>query len=158
MIAMLAGALLASAAFAQSEQWLVLETVEGGRPVIVSAPRQFPNGPTRETYPWVTSIDWPYALRDRGMPGDALLDQMLRLEEEVERVVMSKGLGRLAITRTGNGLREWTYYVKERSVAEVEIASVLKASAPAAVTFSVRKEAEWTTLREILSNVQEERK
>ena len=155
---MLAGALLASAVSAQSEQWLVLETVEGGRPVIVSAPKQFPNAATRESYPWVTSIDWPYPVRDRGMPGDALLDQMLKFEEEVERAVMATGRGRLAMTRTGNGLREWTYYVKERSVAEVEIASVVKASAPATVTFSVRKEAEWTSLRDVLSNVQEERK
>jgi hypothetical protein len=126
--------------------------------VIVSAPRQFPNAPTRESYPWVTSIDWPYPVRDRGMPGDELLDQMLKFEEELERVVVSKGLGRLALTRTGNGLREWTYYVKERSVAEIDIASVVKASAPATASFAVRKEADWATLRDVLSNVQEERK
>jgi len=139
----------------QSEQWQVLETVEAGRPVIVSVPKVLPNSATREDFPWVTSIEWPYPNRDRGMPADSLLDEMYKLESEVERVAVSKNLCRLAITRTGNGLREWTYYAKDRKVAEEQIANLVKAGFPETVRVSVRKEPEWKTLRDVLANVQD---
>lgn len=139
---------------AQSEQWQVLETVEAGRPVIVSVPKQLPNSATREDYPWVARIEWSYPVRERGMPPDALLDEMYKLENEVERSVVSKNLCRLAMTRTGNGLREWTYYAKDRRVVEEQIAKIIEAGFPA-VRISVRKEAEWTTLRDVLANVQD---
>ena len=145
----------AAAATAQSEQWQILETAESGRPVIVSVPKQLPNSTTREDFPWMTSIEWPYPIRERGMPPDALLDEMYKLESEVERGVASKNLCRLVITRTGNGLREWTYYAKERKVAEVDIASIVKAGFPGTVRVSVRREPEWTTLRDVLSSIQD---
>jgi hypothetical protein len=144
----------AGAAISQSEQWQILETAESGRPVIVSVPKQLPNSTTREDFPWVTSIEWRYPIRERGMPADALLDEMYKLESELERGVASKNLCRLVITRTGNGLREWTYYAKDRKVAEVDIANIVK-SFPDTVRISVRREPEWTTLREVLSNIQD---
>lgn len=145
----------AGPSIAQSEQWQILETAEAGRPVIVSVPKQLPNSATREDFPWVMSIEWPYPVRDRGMPPDALLDQMYKLESEVERGVASKNLCRLVITRTGNGLREWTYYARDRKVAEVDIANIIKADFPASVRVNVRREPEWTTLRDVLSSIQD---
>jgi hypothetical protein len=117
-------------------------------------PKHLPNSTTREDLPWVTTIEWRYPIRERGMPADALLDEMYKLESEVERGVASKNLCRLVITRTGNGLREWTYYAKDRKVAEVDIANIVK-SFPDTVRISVRREPEWTTLREVLSNIQD---
>ena len=89
------------------------------------------------------------------MPADSLLDEMYKLESEVERVAVSKNLCRLAITRTGNGLREWIYYAKERKVGEEEIANIVKAGFPSTVRVNVRKEPEWKTLRDVLANVQD---
>jgi len=142
-------------ALSQSEQWQILETAEAGRPVIVSVPKLLPNSATREDFPWVTTIEWPYPNRDRGMPADSLLDEMYKLESEVERVAVSKNLCRLAITRTGNGLREWTYYAKDRKVGEQDIANLVKAGFPDTVRVNVRREPEWTTLRDVLANVQD---
>ena len=155
--AILASTMLGHAgrAISQSEEWQIVETVESGRPVIVSVPKRLPNSATREDFPWVTTIEWPYPVRDRGMPSDPLLDEMYKLENEVERVAVSRNLCRLAITRTGNGLREWTYYAKDRKVAEVDITNIVKASFPDTVRVSVRKEPEWTTLRDVLANVQD---
>ena len=145
----------AGPSLSQSELWQVLETEEAGRPVIVSVPKRLPNSATREDFPWLARIEWPYPIRERGMPPDALLDEMYKLEAEVERVAVSRNLCRLAVTRTGNGLREWTYYAKDRKVGEEVIANVVKAGFPATVRVSVRSEPEWTTLREVLVNVQE---
>src|SRR5581483_1322523 len=128
----------AGPSFSQSEQWQVLETAEAGRPVIVSVPKQLPNSATRQDFPWLASIEWPYAVAGRGMPSDALLDEMYRLESEVERGVASRNLCRLVITRTGNGLREWTYYARDRNIAEVDIAEIVKANSPASVRLNVR--------------------
>ena len=156
-LAFAAGILLgyAASSISQSEQWQVLETEEAGRPVIVSVPKRLPNSATREDFPWLTTIEWPYPIRERGMPPDALLDEMYKLEAEVERVAVSRNLCRLAVTRTGNGLREWTYYAKERKVGEEQIASIVKANFPATVRVRVRREPEWTTLRDVLTNVEE---
>ena len=123
--------------------------------MIVSVPKQLPNSATREDFPWVTSIEWRYPIREGGMPPDALMDEMYKLENAVERAVVSTNLCRLAITRTGNGLREWTYYAKDRKVAEVDIANIVKAGFPANVKVSVRREPEWTTVRDVLTNIQD---
>jgi hypothetical protein len=78
---------------------------------------------------------------------------MYTLEEELERQVISKHLSVHAITRTGHGVREWTYYAKNREVAENPIANVVKASPAVAIKVAVRQEPEWTSLHEVLSNM-----
>ena len=65
-----AAAFLAAGASARGTAKHPTRPNESGRPVIVSVPKRLPNSATREDFPWVASIEWPYPVRDRGMPSD----------------------------------------------------------------------------------------
>ena len=142
---------------ADTGQWLILETSEAARPVVVSARHQIPDDAVRAAFPWMTRIEWRYPVLERGMPPPDLLRGMYALEEELERQVEAKDLSMLALVRTGNGLRTWTYYAKDREVAELQIGGIVKARSAASITL-VRQEPEWASLREVLSNVRDAQK
>lgn len=132
--------------------WMILETTEGERPITVSARQDFPDA-TMRAFPWVTTIEWHYPIRDRGMPSEDTLKGMRALEDELKREVLSKGLSVHALTRTGNGLRKWTYYVTDRKVAENQFAQAAKASSAETIRVTVLEEPEWTSLRDVFNNV-----
>jgi hypothetical protein len=135
--------------------WLILETTEAGRPVIVSARKEVPGPDIRRQFPWATTIEWYYPAVGRGMPSDELLKNMYAFEREIESRVVATQLSMHALTRTGNGLREWTYYVIDRRVAEDQMAELAKASPAETISVKVHQEPDWTALQNVLSNIRE---
>lgn len=147
--------LVACAPKSERSHWLILETTEAGRPVIVSARKDLPSPEVRRQFPWATTIEWFYPVGERGMPSDELLKSMYAFEDRLETQVVMQQLSMLALTRTGNGLREWTYYAKEKGVAENQITSLAKASPAHTIRVKVHEEPTWSSLQDVLSNVRE---
>jgi hypothetical protein len=141
----------------EQERWIILDSTESGRPVVISARASMPTPDVRGEFRWVTSVRWYYPITDGGMPNEQQLRAMHALEDEVESHVVAAHLSMLALTRTGNGLREWIYYVKDRRVAEDEITRFVRASAEN-IQVMVREEPEWTSLHDILSRVDKGRR
>ena len=113
-----------------------------------------PEASVRREFPWAAVIEWRYQITEHGMPPSELLKSMYALEDQMERQIEGTKLALLAMTRTGNGLRRWTYYVSSRKVAENEMAALVKASEAETVRLSVVEEPDWTALRDVLSRVQ----
>ena len=137
------------------ENWRILETTEAGRPVVVSARQEMPGPDIRQQFPWATTIEWYYPAVGRGMPSDELLKSMSTFQKEVESRVVGTQLSMHALTRTGNGLREWTYYVKDRQVADDQIADLAKATSAGTIRVKVRQEPDWSALQNVLSKIHE---
>ena len=150
--------LVACASKPERGHWLILETTEAGRPVILSARQDMPSPDVRRQFPWATTIEWYYPVVERGMPSDELLKSMYAFEDQLETQVVMQQLSMLALTRTGNGIREWTYYAKERGVAENQIANLAKASPAQTIRVKVREEPDWSSLQDVLSNIREARR
>jgi hypothetical protein len=147
---MIAGLLAACKPVAEPGSWVVIDSAESARPVVVTARPGLPPADLRAEFRWVTSVKWYYPVTDKGMPSVQQLKTMLELEDEIESHVVARQLSMLALTRTGNGLREWVYYAKERRVGEDEIAGLARASGEN-IQVMVREEPEWTSLRNVLS-------
>jgi uncharacterized protein DUF695 len=136
-------------------KWVLLETTEAGHRVIVLAIEQIPKLQVRAAFPWETKIRWQYTIDDAGMPSDEVLKSMYTLEDDLDRVVVSNQQAVLAMTRTGNGSREWTYYAKSREVVEREIKDIVKSSPASTIRVTLAEDSQWTSLTDVLSKVVE---
>lgn len=100
----------------ESPSWVVLQYEDEGRPFVMKAMETLPPDQDRARFPWLTVIGWHYADADAtGFPEADTLAQMERLEEAVE-TLEQKGLCRFVYSKTGQGQREFVYYIGDRDV------------------------------------------
>ena len=99
---------------ASKANWSVAEGERNGLPLIVRFIAEMPDQETREAYRWLTVISWSYVPGERGMPSREDNQRMYDLEDALEASLESKGYCIQVISRTGDGTREWSYYIRER--------------------------------------------
>jgi hypothetical protein len=96
------------------ELGIIGETNEDGLPVIYRLVDELPGADVRNSLPWLTVISWRYDREARnGMPPVAINDRMIALERAIDEIEASS-LCRHAYSRTGNGLKEFAYYITDR--------------------------------------------
>jgi hypothetical protein len=99
---------------ASETNWSVAEGERNGLPVIVRFIAEMPSAETRGAYRWLTVISWSYAPGESGMPRPEDNQRMYDLEDALEASLESKGYCIQVISRTGGGIREYSYYIRER--------------------------------------------
>jgi len=67
------------------------------------------------------------------------------------RALVDSRLCLLAMTRTGNGLRRWTYYISQQRVALTRLNTAVDSRPSVRLLLDVREEADWASLRTVLS-------
>ena len=98
------------------ELGVIGRTTEDGLPVIYRLVDELPGEADREHFAWLTVISWRYGREARnGMPPTAVNEQMIALELEIDKVEAAS-LCRHAYSRTGNGLKEFAYYITNRDL------------------------------------------
>ena len=133
--------------------WLVLRSQEDNRPVIVSVRQTLPSAETRKHYVTATTLEWHYPVKGKGMPSDELLRNMYFFEEQLDQALVQKRLAVLAVTRTGNGLRRWIYYLPEGGPAITSLNDLVAQHRGTIKFVSAAHESEWQSLSEILVSV-----
>jgi hypothetical protein len=150
-VVLLAVLLLMGAAHAQKAAdgpWIVVDGTENGEAVTTMARQKAPDDATRGRFPMELTIEWRYGMEHRGMPSPEMLQDMYALEDALEKALEEKGLAILGLARTGNGVRRWTYYAAGNPGVVAAAQRAAKAhKAPASV--SIRRDAQWTALRDI---------
>lgn len=92
---------------------VVAKTMEEGKPVILSISKGANTDANRAKFPWLVVIAWKY---DGGaMPAKDINEKMLRLEDAIEDDIVTGEHCIHAVSRTGNGLKEWEYYIKDQA-------------------------------------------
>ncbi|HWA37368.1 MAG TPA: DUF695 domain-containing protein [Burkholderiales bacterium] len=128
--------------------WIVVDGSENGEAVTTMARQRAPDDAMRSRFPMELTIEWRYGMEHRGMPSAEMLQDMYALEDAFEKALEEKGLAILALARTGNGMRRWTYYAASNPGVVAAAQKAAKAhKAPAKV--SIRRDAQWTALRDI---------
>lgn len=104
---------LPTAALAASgdETWLLAERQEGGNIVLYRFRASLPEEATIHRFQSLATVDWDYAPRAHGTPQPDASKKIYELEDILEKELESKGICVLAFTRTGNGGKQWGYYV-----------------------------------------------
>lgn len=137
----------------EDDRWLVLKGQETNHPVIVSARQSLASATTRQRYINAVTLEWRYPVVGQGMPPDELLREMYSFEGEMGRELVKDGQALLAVTRTGNGLRRWIYYLIEKPSALTRLKRLADTRKGSVMVVSVAREPEWQSLSIVLAGV-----
>ena len=91
---------------------IIGEYDEDGYPIIVSFENEMPAAEVRERQSWLTVVSWKYDGSSRnGMPHSDLNTKMIELENALLDNVVSAENCTHVYNRTGNGLKEFVFYI-----------------------------------------------
>lgn len=86
---------------------------EDGKPLIFRCLQTVPEGTHESDYPSLISIYWPYTpANDGGMPDAEANEAQIVFEDALEHLD-TQGVSHLMLVVTGNGRKEWHWYVKD---------------------------------------------
>jgi len=126
---------------------------EDGFPVIFKLVNELPDAPIREALPWLTVISWKYDGASRnGMPPNDVNQRMIILENAIDGLVAA-GFMRHAYSRTGNGLKEFAYYIHDRDAFIGQFNAALAAHAPYPIAIDFYSDPEWQDFKVILESI-----
>lgn len=95
----------------EQDTWFTAQGEEAGSPLIFRGRTNVPAGIVEAEYPFLVSVYWPYEPLDEiGMPSDEVNDAHIEFEDLLEKLD-APGSGFLMLVITGNGQKEWHWYV-----------------------------------------------
>jgi hypothetical protein len=133
--------------------WSVAEGTRDGHPVIVRFVNDFPNEQTRHNYRWLTVISWKYSPDQRGMPEPSDTARMKVLEDIIESSLEAHGTCMQVISRTGNGMREWSYYIRDRDEFIDALNTALAKQPKFPIEINFFEDSAWRELSHIQNSV-----
>jgi uncharacterized protein DUF695 len=96
-----------------ADPWTLARTEEDGLPVILRFRSCIPPGIDTARYPHLVNICWQYdGESTEGMPPPGTHERLLELEQLLD-ALEGPDLGFLVLAVTGNGRREWIWYVAD---------------------------------------------
>ena len=99
---------------------------EQGYPVIYRFSASTPTPELMKEYPWLTVLSWEYSKSDRnGMPPVRVNERMLILEESLSDSFLESAGAHWVYNRTGNGKKEFVFYIRDRSEFTIALNSTL---------------------------------
>jgi hypothetical protein len=122
---------------AAENDWWLARTKEGGNELLYRVRATLPAEATIARYPFLAIVDWVYSARADGMPDRDTSSQMYALEDVIEQKLEKVSSATLAFTLTGNGKKQWNYYVADKSGFEAIVAAEVhrKSNLPVQVRF-----------------------
>jgi len=86
---------------------------ENENPLIFRSLQSVPKGAKESEYPFLISVYWPYGSNnDSGMPDASTNEAQIIFEDALESLD-SLGVSHLMLVVTGNGRKEWHWYVRD---------------------------------------------
>jgi hypothetical protein len=138
---------------ANDATWSVAEGTVDGLPLVVRYRSELPDQETRETYRWLAVISWSYSQGQSGMPQKEENARMNEMEDAVEADVESRGYCVQAVTRTGNGTRVWSYYIRERDEFTVALNRALSGKPRLPIQINFYEDPSWEELVNVHKSV-----
>ena len=152
---LLIGALIGMNAPVQSQEALGIigRVYENGLPVIYRFVNEMPPDEVRSELQWLTVISWKYdGSNHNGMPPADENQRMIVLEETIENGIDNPSLLRHVYSRTGNGLKEFVYYIQEREQFLEQLNKALAGHARYPVEISFYEDAQWEDFQRLLDD------
>ena len=133
---------------------VIAKTEEAGKPVILNISTSALNDLNRDKCPWLAIIAWKY--EGGAMPTKEVNAKMIRLEDAIEHHIVKNEHCIHAVSRTGNGLKEWEYYIKDREdfISRFNRALADQEHYPVEITFY--RDPEWRELKRFIAMLKKE--
>jgi hypothetical protein len=137
------------------DPWFIAEAEEEGLPLLFRVRELTPAGVEPKKYPFLISVLWKFEHSGTGMPADEVMDQMNDFEDRLD-ALEGPAIGYMMVSITGNGRKEWLWYVADRSRYMSGVNRVLSASpVHYPVDFEASSDPTWETFRAFIEGAQE---
>jgi hypothetical protein len=134
-----------------NDPWLIAQSEEEGVPLLFRMRQSIPASVQPERYPELISILWQLENETiSGMPEDEELSAIIDFEDRLDGLE-GDALGYMMVAITGNGRKEWLWYVADIS-AFMSAVNVALSSAPLRfpIEFEASHDATWETFRALI--------
>ena len=133
-------------------QGVLAQAEEDGYPVLYRFIDQTPSDSKREQLEWLTVISWTYDKTVRnGMPPEDINEHMVRLESSLADDVESPGFCEHAVSKTGNGTKEFSYYINDRDAFIEKLNAALDGQPVYPIEITFYHDPEWKDFEMIRS-------
>ena len=135
--------------------WFGAEGEEDGKPVIFRGRQYIPNGLVEPGYPTRVSIYWPYIpVNDSGMPDEETTEAQYEMENALESLDSGE-YSYLMLVVTGNGRKEWHWYVSEVETWQARLNELLGEYPIFPISVEKSHEPDWALFRNFISELNE---
>ncbi|OED35629.1 hypothetical protein AB833_29540 [Chromatiales bacterium (ex Bugula neritina AB1)] len=127
---------------------------EDGKTLLFRSLRKIPEGSNPADYPYLVTIFWPYvAVDDGGMPDADTNEDQIEFEEAISHLD-SKGTGHLMLVVTGNGSKEWNWYVADVNSWMEQLNTALSERAEFPIEIENCQQPDWSLYHDFISGVE----
>jgi hypothetical protein len=126
---------------------------ENGKPLIFRSIKSVPEGSKESDYPYLINVYWPYkAENEGGMPNADSNDAQIEFEDALERLDIA-GISHLMLVVTGNGRKEWFWYVKDIDDWMNQFNASLAGKPVYPIQIENRHQPDWSQYHKFISGV-----
>lgn len=126
---------------------------EDGMPLIFRSLKDVPEGVNQADFPNLISIIWRYnADTNNGMPNADENNAQVAFEDALEHLDVNK-ISRLMLVVTGNGRKEWHWYVRDAEGWTGKLNRALVGQSPYPIEITHTLEPDWSLYRNFVTNV-----
>jgi hypothetical protein len=136
----------------EQDAYFTAEGEQDGRPILFRGLQAIPAGIATSELPHLVSITWAYEHDGVGMP-DPDLHQLHNDFEDLLDPLDHNAIGRLVLVVTGNGRKEWHWYVRDVGAWLASVNEVLAGTPVLPIELTTRLQPDWRLFREFLAAV-----
>lgn len=126
---------------------------EDGLPLVFRSLKSVPEGINQADFPNLISIIWQYnADENNGMPNADENDAQIEFEDALQHLDLNK-ISRLMLVVTGNGRKEWHWYVRDAEGWMETLNQALVGQRPYPIEITHTLEPDWSLYRNFVANV-----
>lgn len=138
---------------AVDEVWTVGMIPSHGKPVVYKSIAKLPPASVRKDLPWLAVISWKYdESTNNGMPLPDTNESMVALEDALEDMEGENVLYRMVYTATGNNLKDFAFYIKERDEFMQKFNEALSKDSVYPLEINFYEDKEWTDVRKLIAH------
>lgn len=135
------------------ENWSVGEAEADGKPIIYKFISEAPKENIRASLRWLTVVSWQYdGSTNNGLPPKDINDAMMTLEDGLETIEGHGSVYMNVYTSTGNGRKEFVYYIADRDVFMHNFNEALKDHPPYPLKIEFFEDKKWEDLATLHKN------
>ncbi len=128
----------------EDNRWSIATGEDDGRPLIFRIRNQAPAFVKQPDFPHLLAICWPFdADVNNGMPTLENAERMAELENLLEEGLEASCEAFLTVAVTGNGVREWQWYARDRNAVMEHINKTLGELDPFPIEISFQNDPAW---------------
>ncbi|WP_175543838.1 DUF695 domain-containing protein [Atopomonas hussainii] len=126
---------------------------EDGRPVIYRSMQSVPDGESESDYPNLVNVYWAFDVEpNNGMPDRDSNDKQIAFEDALADLDVS-GTSHLMLVVTGNGRKEWIWYVKDVERWLEKLNSLLAGTEVYPIEIETSHDPEWAAYHHFVAAV-----